>query len=104
EGKIVRVVTDAEGNASIPGASTGSYKIAVSLEGFEQSVQTVVIQDDRQDVDVEFTLLSKLRRTDSVDVVADAETLQTQAATPAAAELKTADTEALPSRPSTVAD
>jgi hypothetical protein len=103
-GKIVRLETDADGKASITDLSPGEYKIAVSSDGFEQAVQPVLIQDERQEIEIEFTLISKLRRTDSVDVIANAGTLEIQEVAPATAELKTSETEVLPSRPATVTD
>jgi hypothetical protein len=105
DGKIVRLETDANGKASIVNLSRGEYKLAVSSDGFEQAVQPLVIQDERQEIEIEFTLISKLRRTDSVDVVADAGPLEVlQQSVPATAELKTSQTEVLPTRPATVTD
>jgi hypothetical protein len=103
-GKTVRLETDSDGKVSITGLTRGDYKIAVSSDAFEQAVQPVVIADERQEIEIEFTLVAKLRRTDKVDVVADAETVEVQGATPAAAELKTSETDIMPLRPSTVTD
>src|SRR5215470_10168700 len=99
-----KVLTDAEGKAAIAGLSIGQYNILVSAETFEQAVQLVLIRDERQEIEVDFTLLSKLRRTDSIDVVADAGTVETANAMPVAAEIRTAETMLLPSRPATVTD
>jgi hypothetical protein len=99
-----RVPTDAEGKAAIAGLTLGQYNILVSAENFEQAVQLVLIRDERQDIEVDFTLLAKLRRTDSIDVVADAESVQAANTMPVAAEIRTAETTSLPTRPATVAD
>jgi hypothetical protein len=98
------VRTGVDGKAEIPGLRAGDYKISISQEGFEQSVQSISILDVRQQIDVDVTLLSKLRRTDNVDVVADTQEVDVQAATPAAAELRSAEVDDLPSRPLTVND
>ena len=86
-GKIsAQALTAEDGKSSIEGLAPGTYNIFVSAEQFEQAAQSLVIQDARQDIEVDFILLSKLRRTDNIDVVADADTVQAQNATPAAAE------------------
>ncbi len=105
DGKIsAQALTGGDGKSSIEGLAPGPYNIFVSAEQFEQAAQSLVIQDARQDIEVDFTLLSKLRRTDNIDVVADADTVQAQNATPVAAELRGADFTSLPIRPSTVTD
>jgi hypothetical protein len=99
-----RVQTRADGKAEIPALPAGEYRITISQEGFEQSVQSISIRDERQQIDVDVTLLSKLRRTDNLDVIADAEEVDVQAATPAASELRSSEVDDLPSRPLTVDD
>jgi hypothetical protein len=99
-----RVTTGADGKAELSGLPAGEYSISISHEGFEQSVQSVSISDERQQIEMDVTLTSKLRRTDKVDVLADAQDIDVQAATPAAAELRSAEVAELPSRPLSVSD
>jgi hypothetical protein len=105
DGKVsTTALTDAEGKASIGGLTLGQYNILVTAETYEQAVQLVLIRDERQEIEVDFTLLPKLRRTDTIDVVADAGTVETANAIPVAAEIRTEETTLLPSRPATVTD
>jgi hypothetical protein len=101
---VARAVSGGDGKAEIPALPPGEYKISITQEGFEQSVQSIVVRDARQEVEIDVALVSKLRRTDNVDVVADAQDVEIQAATPAAAELRSTEVESLPLRPTTVAD
>ena len=80
-----RVASAADGKIAIPGLPAGEYKVSISLEGFEPSQQTITVGDERQQIDIDVTLISKLRHADSVDVLADAESLEVQTTTPVAA-------------------
>src|SRR5262249_15235479 len=92
-GAIVRVeqgasvagtaTTDAAGKAKLTGLSAGEYRITVIASEFEQQAEPFVIHDDRQDVEIDFPLISKLRHQESFDVIAEPETLGVQAASPA---------------------
>src|SRR5262249_18035170 len=62
------------------------------------------VQDERNSIEIDFTLLSRLRREDNVDVIADVSSLDAKEASPRAAELHTTELTSLPSRPASVAD
>ncbi|HEY2380485.1 MAG TPA: carboxypeptidase regulatory-like domain-containing protein [Terriglobia bacterium] len=101
---VARAVSDPDGKAAIAALPAGEYKISIACDGFEPSVQTIAIADERQQIDIDVTLLSKLRRTDNVDVVADAPGVDVQAGAPPAAELKSAQLDDVATRPATVAE
>jgi hypothetical protein len=96
--------TDPEGNVGISGLSAGEYRITVIAQDFEQSTESFVIQDERQQVEIDFTLPSKLQRQESFDVIADTEALGVQEASTPAAELHPAEITALPTRPANVSE
>jgi hypothetical protein len=104
EGFSAEATTGSDGKASIPGLRSGEYRISVSAEGFEKSSQGITIQDERQEIEIEFTLVAKLQRTDSLDVLAEEEKLDVQTTSSAAAELRTQDIATLPLRPATVTE
>jgi hypothetical protein len=105
DGKIVaESLTGGDGKAAVLPLAAAGYKITIAAEGFEQLAESILISDERQEIEMEFTLVSKIRRTDSIDVVADAEQINFQETSPAATELKSADVAVLPLRPSTVTD
>jgi hypothetical protein len=99
-----RAATRPDGKIEIPRLAPGQYTVLISHDGFEPTGQTITIADERQQIDLDVTLVSKLRRADSVDVLAEAEGIEAQTATPVAAELRSSQVESLPSRPSTVSD
>src|SRR6266404_1664281 len=41
--------TDSEGKAEMAGLAAGQYNIVVTGQGFEQSTQSVIVQDERQE-------------------------------------------------------
>jgi carboxypeptidase family protein len=97
------LLTETGGWAFVAGLGMGEYKITVSGSGFEQSGQSITVHDERQEIEVEFTLLTKLQHSDSIDVTAEENTLNTQASPPAA-ELHLESVADLPLRSATVAE
>ena len=58
---VARAASGADGKAEIPALLPGEYKISITQEGFEQSVQSIVVRDARQEVEIDVVLVSKLR-------------------------------------------
>src|SRR2546425_10644427 len=57
EGTVsAEAMTDKDGNAEIPNFTEGQYVVSVAKEGFERSAQVLLLQDSRQEIDVDFTL------------------------------------------------
>jgi hypothetical protein len=104
DGFLHKVATDPFGKAAISELPTGQYRITVSTQDFEPSTETFVIQDARQKIEIEFTLISRLQRQESFDVIAETEAVGVQGASPPAAELHPAEITSLPSRPASVAE
>ena len=98
------VTTDPAGKARLAGLPAGEYRITVIAQEFEQSAEPFVIHDDRQEIEIDFTLISKLQRRESFDVIAETESVGVQTASPPAAELRPAEIAVLPTRPANVAD
>src|SRR5438874_754039 len=48
------VVTDPNGEAVIRGLAAGAYKILISAQVYEPTGQTLTIQDERQQVEIDF--------------------------------------------------
>ena len=47
-------MTDKDGNAQLPNFREGRYGLSVAKEGFELSSQVLLLQDARQEIDVDF--------------------------------------------------
>ena len=97
-------MTDKDGNAQLPNFTEGQYVLSVAKKGFELSSQVLLLQDARQEIDVDFALPPRLTRNDNIDVVADLDPLKGNEASPASVELQTTELTLLPTRPATVAD
>ncbi len=97
-------ITDREGKCSIPVPVAGQYVIAVMKEGLERSAQVLLIEDSRRAIDIEFAMVKKLARSDSIDVIADPEAAETKAAVPGAQVVPAADVDSLPIHAATVTD
>ena len=99
-----QTATDSDGKAGVSGLSAGEYRITVTGQDFEQSAQSFIVEDARHDIEIDFTMVSKLQHQDNIDVIADTQSLAIQEASPAAAELHAAEVSSLPTRPANVAD
>src|SRR5689334_16859957 len=91
-------MTDKDGNAQLPNFTEGQYVLSVAKEGFELSSQVLLLQDARQEIDVDFALPPRLTRNDNIDVVADLDPLNGNEASPASVELQTTELTLLPTR------
>ena len=100
----VQAATDSGGQAEISGLSAGEYKITTNAADFEQSAQSFTVEDERHEIEIDFTLVSKLQHQDNIDVIAETQSIETQDSSPAAAELRAAEITSLPTRPANVAD
>src|SRR5213594_4918065 len=101
-GVSIDTITGADGRAAIPQLAPGEYRIVIAAEDFQQLSHLVSVQSEGQEIDLEFTLVPELRRTDSVDVIATAQDVGLQPSSLASEELRSADVALLPLRPSTV--
>ena len=103
-GVSIDTTTGTDGRAAIPQLAPGEYRIVIAAEDFQQLSHLVSVQTEGQEIDLEFTLVPELRRTDSVDVIAAAQDVGLQPSSLASEELRSADVALLPLRPSTVVD
>ena len=103
-GVSIDTTTGTDGRAAIPQLAPGEYRIVIAAEDFQQLSHLVSVQTEGQEIDLEFTLVPELRRTDSVDVIATAQDVGLQPSSLASEELRSADVALLPLRPSTVVD
>ena len=103
-GVSIDTITGTDGRAAIPQLAPGEYRIVIAAEDFQQLSHLVSVQSEGQEIDLEFTLVPELRRTDSVDVIAGLQDVGLQPSSLASEELRSADVALLPLRPSTVVD
>src|SRR5438093_10944482 len=65
-GVSIDTITGTDGRVAIPQLGPGEYRIVIAAEDFQQLSHLVSVQSEWQEIDLEFTLVPELRRTDSV--------------------------------------
>jgi hypothetical protein len=95
--------TNEQGKFVFHGLAAGKYELTVSKDGFESLAQSVVVDPHGTTAEIEFTLIPKLARTDSVEVQASAGVEVEQTST-TATNVNPQEAKSLPYRPATVTD
>jgi len=103
-GKDLRVaVTNAQGEFVFNGVAPDQYEVAISKPGFQSLAQSVVIDPNSTTTEIEFTLIPKLERADTVEVQATA-SVEAEQTSSTGTTLIPNEMKFLPSRPATVTD
>ena len=95
--------TNEQGEAELPNLEPGNYEISATKDGYETLKQENVTLSSDQAIEIEFALIPKTGRKDSVDVVATPENPVEQGAS-VPTTLEHPQIQKLPNKPSTVAD
>src|ERR1700676_5606878 len=100
---IAESVTDSNGTVEFNGLQADRYRIFAASPAHQSSSGTVDLSGDQRALEIDFTLVGKLERTESIEVRATAEPEIEQSSSPAIG-LRREDVKSLPGRPATVAD
>jgi hypothetical protein len=100
---IAESVTDSHGAAEFTGLGPDSYRILAASPAHQSSSETVVLSANQGSIEIDFTLVAKPERTESVEVRATAGPEIEQSSSPATG-LRREDVKSLPSKPATVVD
>src|SRR5262249_38176049 len=103
-GFALQGVSGGDGKVEVPVLATGEYKVRVTADGFQESSLTISVLDTRQVIDTDLTLVPKIRRNDTIDVVAEVSNTTPTATSPPTIELRPAEMAALPITPATATD
>src|ERR1700737_250929 len=103
-GADVRVTAaNDKGEFVFHGIAAGEYKLKVSKEGFEPLTQSVSLDSTATTTEIEFTMIPKIERVETVEVQASA-SVETEQTSSAETNLKPREVRSLPYRPATVTD